>query len=66
MWSRVLTSDEEVQTISAQHQVVSSHLVGGRHAIRVFAADPPGDAFTRVEPQLDDVYFLTVSRRLVH
>jgi ABC-2 type transport system ATP-binding protein len=66
MWSRVLSSDEEVQTMSAQHQVVSSHLVGGRHAIRVFAADPPGDGFTRVEPQLDDVYFLTVSRRLVH
>ncbi len=66
MWSRVLSSDEEVQTMSAQHQVVSSHLVGGRHAIRVFAADPPGDGFARVEPQLDDVYFLTVSRRLVH
>jgi ABC-type multidrug transport system ATPase subunit len=66
MWSRVLSSDEEVQTMSARHQVVSSHLVGGQHAIRVYAADPPGDGFARVDPQLDDVYFLSVSRRLVH
>jgi hypothetical protein len=66
IWSRVLSSDEEMKTMSAQHQVVSSHLVGGQHAIRVYATDPPGDGFTRVEPQLDDVYFLTVSRRLVH
>ena len=66
IWSRVLSSDEEMKTMSAQHQVVSSHLVGGQHAIRVYSTDAPGDGFTRVEPQLDDVYFLTVSRRLVH
>lgn len=66
MWSRVLSSDAEMQAMSARHQVVSSHLVGGQHAIRVFAPESPGDGFTPVDPQLDDVYFLTVSRRLVH
>jgi ABC-2 type transport system ATP-binding protein len=66
IWSRVLSSDDEMRAMTAEHQVVSSHLVGGQHEIRVFAASSPGAGFTAVPAGLDDVYFLTVSRRLVH
>jgi ABC-2 type transport system ATP-binding protein len=66
IWSRVLSSDDEMRAMAAEHQIVSSHLVGGQHEIRVFAASSPGAGFTAVPAGLDDVYFLTVSRRLVH
>jgi ABC-2 type transport system ATP-binding protein len=66
IWSRVLSTDDEMAAMAAQHQIVSSHLVGGQHEIRVFAAGAPGSGFAAVPASLEDVYFLTVSRRLVH
>jgi hypothetical protein len=41
---------------------VSTHLVGGQHEIRVFAASSPGEGFQAAPPELADVYFLSVSR----
>ena len=43
-------------------QIVSTHLVGGQHEIRVFAASSPGAEFRAVESGLEDVYFLNLSR----
>ena len=63
MWSRVLTSDDELRTIEAELKVVSSHLVGGQHEIRVFAPSSPGAGFRAVPSGLEDVYFLNVSRQ---
>jgi ABC-2 type transport system ATP-binding protein len=42
--------------------VISTHLVGGRTEIRVFADTQPSAAFIPVEPDLEDVYFLNLSR----
>ena len=66
IWSRVLASDDDMRALANEYQIVSSHLVSGQHEIRVFAPASPGPAFTSVPVELDDVYFLTVSRRLVH
>ena len=63
MWSRVLTSDDELRAIEAELKVVSSHLVGGQHEIRVFAPSSPGAGFRAVPSGLEDVYFLNVSRQ---
>jgi ABC-type multidrug transport system ATPase subunit len=62
IWSRVLSTDDELRAIEAELQVVSSHLVGGQHEIRVFASSSPGTGFRAVPSGLEDVYFLAVSR----
>ena len=62
IWSRVLSSDDELRAIEAELQVVSSHLVGGQHEIRVFAPSSPGAGYRAVPSGLEDVYFLAVSR----
>jgi ABC-2 type transport system ATP-binding protein len=63
MWSRVLSSDDELRVIEAELKVVSSHLVAGQHEIRVFAPSSPGAGFSAVPSGLEDVYFLNVSRQ---
>jgi ABC-2 type transport system ATP-binding protein len=63
MWSRVLSSDDELRAIEAELKVVSSHLVAGQHEIRVFAPSSPGTGFRAVPSGLEDVYFLNVSRQ---
>src|SRR6202167_418962 len=63
MWSRVIATDEERRTLESQLQIVSTHLVGGLHEIRVFAPSSPGADFRPVASGLEDVYFLNLSRR---
>ena len=63
IWSRVLSSDDELRAIEAELKVVSSHLVAGQHEIRVFAPTSPGAGFSAVPSGLEDVYFLNVSRQ---
>src|SRR6202453_3345014 len=63
MWSRVVATDEELRTLESQLQIVSTHLVGGLHEIRVFAPSSPGADFRAVASGLEDVYFLNLSRR---
>jgi ABC-2 type transport system ATP-binding protein len=63
IWSRVLSSDDELRVIEAELKVVSSHLVAGQHEIRVFAPSSPGAGFRAVPSGLEDVYFLNVSRQ---
>jgi len=41
----------------AQHNVLSTRLVGGQPVIHVFAASRPGTGFEPVAPNLEDVYF---------
>jgi ABC-2 type transport system ATP-binding protein len=63
MWTRVVATDEELRTLESQLQIVSTHLVGGLHEIRVFAPSSPGADFRPVASGLEDVYFLNLSRR---
>jgi ABC-type multidrug transport system ATPase subunit len=63
IWSRVLSSDDELKAIEAEQKVVSSHLVAGQHEIRVFAPSSPGAGYRAVSSGLEDVYFLNVSRQ---
>jgi ABC-2 type transport system ATP-binding protein len=55
-------SDDELRTLESEFQVISTHLVGGQHEIRVFAPASPGPAFHAVAAELQDVYFLNLSR----
>ena len=63
IWSKVVATDDEVRAIEAQLHVISTHLVGGQHEIRVHADASPGDGFHSVESDLEDVYFLNLSQQ---
>lgn len=62
MWSRIVATDEELRTLESELHIVSTHLVGGQHEIRVFAPSSPGANFRAVASDLEDVYFLNLSR----
>jgi ABC-type multidrug transport system ATPase subunit len=63
IWSKVVATDAEVKAIETQLHVISTHLVGGQHEIRVYADSSPGDGFHSVESDLEDVYFLNLSQQ---
>jgi ABC-2 type transport system ATP-binding protein len=63
IWSKVVATDDEVRAIETQLQVISTHLVGGQHEIRVYSDSSPGDGFHSVESDLEDVYFLNLSEQ---
>lgn len=63
IWSKVVATGEEVRALENQLQVISTHLVGGQHEVRVFSNSAPGDGFSPVESDLEDVYFLNLSRQ---
>jgi ABC-2 type transport system ATP-binding protein len=62
IWSKVLRSDAELTEMEKSLQVISTHLLGGLHEVRVYAATSPGEGFKAVESGLEDVYFLNLSR----
>ena len=62
VWRKVVSTDEQRASIEASFHVISSHLVGGQHELRVYAESSPGDGFTAAEANLEDVYFLNLSR----
>jgi hypothetical protein len=45
--------------------VISTHLVGGLHEVRVYAEANPGDGFRPVESGLEDVYFLKLADQTI-
>ncbi len=62
IWSRIVATDDELRAIESEFHVISTHLVGGQHEIRVFAPSSPGAGFENVPSGLEDVYFLQLSR----
>lgn len=63
IWSKVVPTNEELQALETQLHVISTHLVGGQHEVRVYADTSPGNGFSLVDSGLEDVYFLTLSRQ---
>jgi len=45
--------------------VVSTKLLGGAHELRVHSETDPGEGFRAVDPDLEDVYFLTLNTQRV-
>jgi ABC-2 type transport system ATP-binding protein len=66
IWSRLVATDDELRVLENEVQIVSTHLVGGQHEIRVFAPSSPGTGFRAVASGLEDVYFLNLSRGSTH
>jgi ABC-2 type transport system ATP-binding protein len=63
IWSKLVGTDDELRALESQMKVISTHLVGGQHEIRVYADSSPGAGFRSVESGLEDVYFLNLSQQ---
>ena len=62
VWRREVAGAPELAQLRESLHVISTHLVAGRTEIRVFADGSPGDGFSPIAPDLEDVYFLNLSR----
>jgi ABC-type multidrug transport system ATPase subunit len=66
IWSRIVATDDELRVLEAELKIISTHLIGGQHEIRVFSPASPGPGFSLVPSGLEDVYFLNLSRATKH
>ena len=65
IWSILVKTEEEFAAVSAQYKLVSTKLLGGAHELRIHSATHPGEGFRQVEPELEDVYFLTLNTQRI-
>lgn len=63
IWSKVVPTSDDLHAIETKLHVISTHLVGGQHEVRVYADTSPGDGFSSVDSDLEDVYFLNLSQQ---
>jgi ABC-2 type transport system ATP-binding protein len=63
IWSKVVATDDELRALEGSFNVISTHLVGGLHEVRIYADANPGDGFTAVDSGLEDVYFLNLANQ---
>lgn len=61
IWSKVVSTDDELRSLETSLNVISTHLVGGLHEVRIYADVNPGEGFTPVDSGLEDVYFLNLA-----
>jgi ABC-type multidrug transport system ATPase subunit len=54
---RKSVSKSEVEDHEKRYSVISTKLIGGRPEIHIYSAQPPGDGFVSVDPDLEDVFF---------
>jgi ABC-2 type transport system ATP-binding protein len=63
IWRRVI-SRPELAALEREHAVISTKLLAGRTLVHVYGETSPGPGFEPVEPDLEDVYFSTMSGRI--
>ncbi len=56
IWRRQVEKGQ-LDALRASHEVISTSLLAGVPVIHVFADAAPGEGFTAIEPDLEDVYF---------
>jgi ABC-2 type transport system ATP-binding protein len=61
VWSKVVSTDGELRAIEDGMQLISTHLVSGKHEVRVYSEASPDEGFVPVDSSLEDVYFLELA-----
>jgi ABC-2 type transport system ATP-binding protein len=61
LWSKAVTRDE-LAAVSQTLPALGTRWRGGRLVVHVVSADPPGDGFAPVAPDLQDLYFHTLKQ----
>jgi ABC-2 type transport system ATP-binding protein len=62
IYRKMMDDAAELADVEKTHHVISTHLVAGLTEVRVFSDTLPGAGFTPVDPDIEDVYFLNLSR----
>jgi ABC-2 type transport system ATP-binding protein len=62
IWRKTMQDAAELAEVEKTQRIVSTHLVAGLTEVRVYAESAPGGGFAEVDPDIDDVYFLTLDR----
>jgi ABC-2 type transport system ATP-binding protein len=62
IWRKMMDDAAELAEVEKTHHVISTHLVAGLTEVRVYADTHPGSGFIPVDPDIEDVYFLNLSR----
>ena len=55
IWSKVVASDDELTALGTAMHIISTHLVGGLHEVRVYSDASPDAGFTPVDAGLEDI-----------
>ena len=63
IWSKVVASDDELRALESTFNVISTHLIGGLHEVRIHADSNPGEGFVPVDSDLEDLYFLNLAQQ---
>jgi len=61
VWKKTVPK-AELESYRQKYTVISTRLVGGQPVIHIVADGDPGNGFTAVEVNLEDVYFTTLSK----
>ncbi|HEY2117580.1 MAG TPA: ABC transporter ATP-binding protein [Candidatus Acidoferrum sp.] len=61
VWKKIVATDAGREALEKDLHVISTHLVGGLHEVRVYAAGSPGADFVPAEADLEDVYFFNLT-----
>jgi ABC-type multidrug transport system ATPase subunit len=61
IWKKTIAKSE-LAGCQERYAVISTRLVAGRTVVHVMSESDPGDGFAQVDPDLEDVYFSTLSR----
>jgi len=61
VWRKTVAR-EELERHRERHSVISTRLFGGRTVIHVLADNDPGNGFSPLEGDLEDVYFSTLAQ----
>jgi ABC-2 type transport system ATP-binding protein len=62
---RKLTDKNILPVIEQEHQVISAKLLSGRTMVHIYSLEDPGNGFELVAPDLEDVYFSTMTGNYV-
>jgi len=63
MWRRVISKDA-LPALENEYAVISTKLLAGRTVVHVYGDTRPGPEFEPVKPDLEDVYFCAMTRRI--
>ena len=62
VWKKIVPTDAEREGLEKDLHVISTHLIGGLHEVRVYSTSSPGPDFVPAEADLEDVYFFNLTR----
>jgi ABC-2 type transport system ATP-binding protein len=62
VWKKVVATDAEREAPEKSLHVISTHLLGGLHEVRVYSESSPGEGFEAADSDLEDVYFFNLTK----